>query len=140
MISNEVLIGLAGLVLSVLTYFAGVQRTKWQLQGSEKEERIKHVMNIYLENLRSGLNSNFDGLMKAGVVTLKDDKEIRELCERIVKHGVGHPFGKNISLLDDVDLHFFFSYAVSKNIDFFRTDLKDIVEKIKVLQKKQGNI
>ena len=44
MISSETLIGLAGLILAVLTYFAGVQRTKRQLKAKEihiKQEAIR---------------------------------------------------------------------------------------------------
>ena len=44
MISSETLIGLAGLILAVLTYFAGVQRTKRHLKAKEihiKQEAIR---------------------------------------------------------------------------------------------------
>ena len=49
------------------------------------------------------------------------------------------PLGGNVSLLDDVDLQFFFSYATSEKVNFFRINLKDFVEKIKALQKEQAN-
>lgn len=137
MFSNEVLIGLGGLVLSVLTYFAGVLRTKKQLERSEREVRITRVMESYLANARSGHTAEYDGLMRAGIVTLRDDGEIRDLCERIVKHGEKHPLGRKEPLLREIDLHLFFSIAVSENVNFFRVDLNGLIERVKAIQEGQ---
>ena len=76
-----------------MTYFAGAQRTKRQMDKSEREERINRVMDAYLVDARAALDAGFSGLIKAGVSILKDDSEIREICRRIVKHGEVHPFG-----------------------------------------------
>lgn len=40
--NNEIIIGLGGLVLAVLTYFAGISRTKIQ----EKNKKIKVIKNL----------------------------------------------------------------------------------------------
>lgn len=46
---NEILIGLGGLILSALTYFAGVYRTEKRLNKEEKRQRIEAVFNRHLK-------------------------------------------------------------------------------------------
>jgi hypothetical protein len=56
--SNEVLIGIGGLIISVLAYFAGVSRTKKQLK--ERQRRREQLATILTEaqQLRTRLNED----------------------------------------------------------------------------------
>jgi hypothetical protein len=72
------------------------------------------------------------GLIKAGVGTLQNDREIREVCDRVVRHGEETPLGKSKELLEGVDLYRFFEVARDCGYDFIDTGKpEDVVEKLK---------
>lgn len=106
--TTEILIGLGGLLLLVLTYFAGVHRTEKRLSKDEKNARIRNVLDKYMGFRRSNDTSCLDGLQKAGIATLYTDDEIIELIDLIVKHGENHPLGCNQESLAKVWLEKFF--------------------------------
>lgn len=120
---NEIIVGIGGLILSALTYFAGVQRG---LQ-KEKEERINEVLNKYMGFRKSNFTGGYDGLVKSGVATLKNDQEIRELYKLITQHGERAPLEikkfKNVNLI-------FFDYVIENKVDFFKTSVEEIINKI----------
>lgn len=111
MTSNELLIGLGGIIFGILTYFAGVQRQKRQQGDAERSARISKVVEAYLTTLRERRSSGLHGLLKAGVPTLKDDSEIREACRLIEQHGEGSPLAPKDKVLENEDLHAFFAHA-----------------------------
>ncbi len=51
MADNELLIGVGGLVLAGLTYFAGIDHTKRQFSAGDKDHRINKVVDHYLKKL-----------------------------------------------------------------------------------------
>ncbi len=83
---DGLIIGFGGLVLLILTYFAGVLRTERRYARSDSEGRITKVLDVYLAAARVGRINGFPGLLQAGVTTLKNDAEIRELLNRIAQH------------------------------------------------------
>ena len=121
---DEILIGIAGLVLSALMYFAGVKRTEKRLQKEDKESRIDAVFSRYMDFRRTNKTGGCDGLLKAGVATLESNFEIRELATRIVNHGEKNP----INGLDTVDLKILFTYAAKNGINFLRKPVEEIIE------------
>jgi hypothetical protein len=128
-ISNELLIGIGGLVLSVLTYFAGVSRTKRQLATQDRETRISAVLNAYMDFRRKNKTDGLDGLQKAGIATLISNTEIHELLSRIVAHGEHHPLGRDhATTFSGVDLPRFFQYAAQNRINFFQTSIEQVVK------------
>lgn len=127
--SNEILIGISGLILSVLTYFAGVARTKKQNSVQDREERIFRVLEKYLEFRRSSKTSGLDGLKKAGIATLESNAEVTELLDRIVAHGEPHPLGQeHAAVYSGVDLLRFFRYAAQNSVNFFRTPVEQVIK------------
>jgi hypothetical protein len=112
---DELLIGLGGLVLSVLTYFAGVLRAERRHARHDSEVRITKVLDAYVAAARDGRANGFHGLVLAGVAMLKSDAEIRELMERIVQHGRGWDPRPT---LEGVDTHKFFRTAVERDYNF----------------------
>ena len=125
----EVVIGLAGLVLSILTYFAGVRRTEKRLRVEEKQNRIRGVFEKYMEFRRRNYTAGFDGLQKACAVTLASDSEIRELADLIVKHGENDPLDRKSGQYSSVDFKAFFDYAVEERVNFLRTPVAEVVER-----------
>jgi len=125
----EVLIGVAGLVLSVVTYFVGARRTEKRLRVEEKQNRIRGVFEKYMEFRRTNYTGGFDGLQKAGAATLASDSEIRELADLIVKHGENDPLDRKSGLFGSVDFKAFFDYSVEERVNFLRTPVAEVVEK-----------
>ncbi|MDX6770018.1 MAG: hypothetical protein SF051_10840 [Elusimicrobiota bacterium] len=112
---DNLLIGLGGLILSVLTYFAGVWRTERQNEASDSEARITRVLNNYVQASQAGKRNGYHGLSHAGVGTLRNDAEIRELLDRIRKHG--QPWDPRAQL-EGIDTFEFFQTAIARNINF----------------------
>ncbi len=127
---GEILIGIVGLLLSVLTYFAGVWSTEERLSKEERNSRIQRVFDQYMEFRRSKYTSGFGGLQKAGVSTLQSDEEIRELIELIGNHGETNPLGTNSAhLFESVDLKKFFDYTAWGYVNFYRTPIEEVIDR-----------
>lgn len=72
---NEIIIGIGSLVLSALTYFAGVIRTEKRYKFQSKEKRIDEFVNIFFSKYKG------DGVVIAllspsGIHNLQTDNEI----------------------------------------------------------------
>lgn len=127
--TNEILIGVGGLILSVLTYFAGVARTKKQLAAKDRDERIRRVLNTYMGFRRLNKTSGLDGLQKAGIATLESNGEISELLDLIVAHGEPHPLGtKHVATFSGVDLLRLFQYAAANSVNFFQVPIEQVIK------------
>jgi hypothetical protein len=128
--SNELLIGLGGLVLGVLSYFAGVHRTEKRLRSDDRALRIRRVFDRYMGFRSSNYTGGYDGLQKAGAATLASHEEILELVQLIVAHGEKHPLGSNYDqAFAGVDLKAFFEYAASNRVNFLRTPIEEVIAK-----------
>ena len=118
MTTQELIIGIAALVLPVLTYFAGVYRTERRYSREQSETRISRVLGTYIDMSRSLTSKGFHALIKAGVSTLESNQEVRTLLTQITQHGENNPLGKHQELLHEVDLHVFFETARELEYDF----------------------
>ena len=85
---NEIIIGIGGLILAALTYFAGVYRTDQRYRKQEKEKRIENVLNRYMEFAKTGQTAGLDGLQRAGIGTLNNDTETVSRFANIFMNGV----------------------------------------------------
>ncbi len=132
---DQILIALGAIVISGLSYFAGVYRTRKQLDKTEREARINRVATAYLALVQAVKTSGCDGLLKAGVATLKSDEEVRATLERIEKHGQKSPIAAEAAKLEGVDLSFFFAIAAERQHNFFRGDLDKLIADTKERQK-----
>ena len=127
--TSEILIGIGGLILSVLTYFAGVARTKKQLTTKDRDERIRRVLDTYMGFRRTNKTSGLDGLQKAGIAMLKSNAEIGELLNLIVAHGEPHPLGKeDAATFSGVDLLRLFQYAAATRVNFFQVPIEQVIK------------
>lgn len=127
--SYELLIGFGGLILSVLTYFAGVLRTQARYRAEDSDGRINRVLSSYLDLLSIARTSGLDGLIKAGVSTLETDAEIRTVGKLIQAHVRSDPLNCEPEILRNVDLKKFFDYATKTKVNFFDAKLSEIIEK-----------
>lgn len=117
--TSQLLVGLGGLVLSVLTYFAGAQRAKRRYDSQARDRRIQYVADLYVKNSQASIRSGPHGLHKAGILTLRDDSECREACERIAGHGERHPLKPYCEQLKGVDLHELFRMGDEASHEYF---------------------
>ena len=123
---SELIIGIGGLVLSIMTYFAGVYRTERRLNDEDRMKRIEGVFDRYMEFRDRNITGGLDGLVRAGVATLKDNSEILELENMIISHGEKPPLGKN-NELSGKDLKVFFDYAIKNGVSFLKTPVEDVI-------------
>src|SRR5207245_1026954 len=116
----QILIGLAGLILSALTYFAGVQRTQKRYKEDIRAKRIDTVTASYLK-LSQGFkrtDTGLSALIKSGIWTLNDEAEIREVCQKIMDHGEESPFGGFHARIMKLNLWEYFKVAKERGYDF----------------------
>ena len=126
--TNELIIGIGGLLLSVLTYFVGVWRTEKRFAAEDRETRVRRVFEEYMKLRRANYTGGYDGLQKSGISTLRSNEEIQELINLIVAHGERHPLGSDhAKVFNGVDLRKFFLYAVEKQVNFLKTPVEDVI-------------
>lgn len=99
--NSEVIIGLAGLLLAVLTYFAGVQRQKYISSTEAKSRRIQRVVDRYLAIEQRNRVTGIHDLLRAGALTLQDSEEVYAACDAIVEHSMPSPLHNLSTRLDD---------------------------------------
>lgn len=104
----EIALGLAAIILPILTYFAGVQRTKHRFQQDDTEERINRTVDEYQKIFQPRKDSGLPALIEAGVLLLNSDSEIRETCSRLEARNGDSPLTPYIDELVGVDLLAFF--------------------------------
>ncbi len=85
----EIALSIGGLLLSVLTYFAGVRRGKKDRQedlaaaaAHEADHRIDRVVQRYVTLVRTNKTGALHGMLVAGVKNLQSSDEIRLARER----------------------------------------------------------
>jgi hypothetical protein len=117
--TNEILVGIGGLVLSVLTYLAGIWQTQRRHRKADREVRVRRVFDKYMDFRRTNYTGGYDGLQKAGIATLGSNEEVRELIELIVAHGEAHPLGSgHATVFQNMDLLKLFRFAAEKTRQF----------------------
>ena len=109
-----IIIGVGGLVLAVLCYFAGVRRTEKRYQSQAKEKRIENVVGRYMKFRRTNETAGLDGLQRSGVATLKNDDETREVADLIMGYGEHDPLQRSTLPMDKVNLKAFFVQAAKE--------------------------
>lgn len=98
--NTELMIGIGGLILAGLTYFAGIQRKRYLARKESRERRIENVVQKYLalddRHRRTGIHD----LLLSGVLTLANTDEVKTVCARIALHGRPSPLHNLSTKLD----------------------------------------
>ena len=79
----EILIAIAGILLSVLTYFAGVQRTERKYREDDASTRQNRVVDYILNIPRGQGNISLIELVNGGALELKDENEFIAVLEKL---------------------------------------------------------
>ena len=85
-----------------------------------------------MEFRKTGETAGLDGLHRAGGGTLKNDKEIIEVVDLIMKYGETDPLQRPALEMDGIDLKVFFDAATKKKLNFFHSkNLRIFIDSIK---------
>ncbi|MBI4632297.1 MAG: hypothetical protein HY742_00165 [Deltaproteobacteria bacterium] len=88
--SAEIIIGIGGLLLSVLTYFAGVVRTERRYKSQLKERRIDDFVNVFFSKYK-GAGVVIELLTSSGIHNMQNDDEIMAALETLRNRLGFHP-------------------------------------------------
>ncbi len=130
---------ITGFFLSIGRYVADLFVRERGEKRRERHQRIQYVVNQYMTVRRQGLTAELDGLMRAGIATLKDDREIAEAVHLIMQHGENDPLQRGtIPEMTGVPLKAFFELAAAKRTNFFRRDeIVALIQEVRPTQPKE---
>lgn len=99
MTTLEITLGLAAVILPVLTYFAGLERQRNRDQKVSQDEAtrsrdeiIESVVRAYLEADRSKFPTDIHRFLAAGALRLRNQEEILTACSLIEAYNQPSPF------------------------------------------------
>jgi hypothetical protein len=126
-VAVEKLLDFGKLILPILTYFAGVNRTQKKFAKDARDSRINKVVDAYLSEAKN--HTSFHGLMRAGVCSLTSSLEIGELLKRLKLRCHDLNIVANLSGLDP---YFFFQTACERGYNFItKGDVQELVGELK---------
>jgi hypothetical protein len=106
MLTLDIILTVAAIIIYVLIYFAGVQRGKQlmkkdmqrheiereeDLRRKTEEERVKRIHGVvsqYRDLVNSVTTSAMNGMLRAGVLGLNSSEEVAEACSMIEAQGL----------------------------------------------------
>lgn len=146
------LVGAAGVLVSALTYFAGIRRGEAQERSRQRhaellqeldhqhqaaledqrlrETAIARVVDDYMKLLRSATTSGVYGLADSGIASLRDDQDAREAVRRIALQAGKNPLGTASTELAKIDLVKFFRFFRERGLRFEHTSVADAIAKM----------
>jgi len=132
---DQIVIGIGGIIVAVLIYFAGVQRGKAQRSLDACEARINRVVDNFasLDPVHRGLD--LAEFIRAGAADLRDNPEVVEAARRIVNRGAHHPIPARIRKQIPEDEWLCFLGWCSKNRKPALSDLRNEQETDKFIAK-----
>jgi hypothetical protein len=124
----EIALAIGGLLLSVLTYFAGVRRGKRYREEDraaaaehDADHRIDRVVQRYAVLVHTKQTGGLHGLLVAGVKNLRSTEEIRLARERATAQTGNDPFRQyslhGVSLKEFVDACDFDNVSIKNDRD-----------------------
>ena len=124
--SAEIIIGIGGLLISVLTYFAGVARTERRYKSQAKEKRIDDFVNTLFSEYRD--DGQVIGLLiSSGINDLQNDDEIKNALEKVRNRLSFHPLRNWNNEIESIGYKTFFNYIVKNYERLFSLDPKALI-------------
>jgi hypothetical protein len=151
--SDNLIIGIAGVVLSGLTYFAGKAHARRQLQDQRaheaaqaelarqhdwaleaarvREAGIARVVDAWLDLVRRAQSGGVHALFDVHPEQLPDDAAVREAVRRIEQSSGRSLWGEFASTMESVDQREFFLFMRRHGITFYAATVSTVVDRMK---------
>jgi hypothetical protein len=145
----ELLIALAGLGFSVLTYFLGIwserrrhkledDRERQRFEYAERKERenrereiISKVADEYVHLVRRHIASGASALERLGLELLGSDKLVRDAIHEMHVRTGTDPWSGQASHVDGVDLVVFFAFVRQHRLSFFNVTVEEVAKRVR---------
>jgi len=127
---KDIIIGFGGLLLSVLTYFAGVIRTERRYKNQAKEKRIDDFVNTLFSKYRGG-GRVIELLIPSGINDLQNDDEIKNALEKARNRLSFHPLRNWKSTIEAIGYKTFFDYIVKNGISLNKSNINNAINDIR---------
>ena len=128
--TNEIIIGIGGLVLAALTYFAGVHRTESRYKKQQKEKRIGDFVNNFFQEYK-GAGVVIELLIPSGINNLNDDEEIQTALN-ILKNRLGfHPLRQWNNEIESIGYKKFFDSIINSGKPINKSNISIAISFVK---------
>lgn len=129
---DEIIIGIGGLILSALTYFAGVVRTERRYKAQAEEERIAHFIDNFNNSRKFGHQKRvIEHLIPSGINNLKNDKEIESVLLNLERVHGRHPLQNNNEEIKQIGYKDFFIWSSKQRGSLTKDNINDFIEHYK---------
>jgi hypothetical protein len=128
--SAEIIIGIGGIVLSVLTYFAGVIRTEKRYKSQAREKRIDEFVNVFFSRYK-GAGVVIELLSSSGIHNFQNDDEIMTALNALRNRLGFHPLRNWKDEIETIGYKKFFDFVLENKIQL---DTKTIDRAIQDMQ------
>ena len=150
---DATLVGIAGVVIAALAYFAGVQRGKRQsaevaAHARELQEQdhalqrelaahqrrgqgIDRVVASYVRIVRNHLSSGIYAVADSGIATLETNEDAIEALRRMRLEEGNDPLKGQREKLERVNLLTFFRFVRENGINFSQTSVDQVLQRMK---------
>jgi hypothetical protein len=112
---EAILIGIGGIVLSVLTYFAGVIRTDRRHKAQAKDNRIDAFERAFFDSYGGG-GYILRHLIPTGINNLVDDDEIKIALDRLQNRIGHHPLRDWNQRIEEIGYKSFFQHTAGSGM------------------------
>ncbi|MCH7826775.1 MAG: hypothetical protein IIC75_02190 [Bacteroidetes bacterium] len=140
----EILIGLTGLIISIVLFMVGKrhgekleQKRYSNERALTKDERLHElaskVADEYVKMTRSRKDNGLHAMATLALHLLKSDTLIREAINEMHLRSGHNPWYADSKYIEDVDLVRFFEYVSENKINFFKASVADVAIKVKEL-------
>jgi hypothetical protein len=156
----EAIIGIVGVLVSVVTFYAGIRRGERQererrehelalereRQRHDREmedqrherELVSKVADEYVRMARSALDSGPHALARIGLEVLGSDRLVRQAIHEMHVRSGNDPWAGHAKHVEEVDLVEFFKLVREKNYNFFTISVQDVANQVRASAKRAG--
>lgn len=136
-VDDTLLVGIGGIILAALTYFAGKRGQRRQDRASRKHdldmegdrrlhERSTHFVNQYVDLVRSSKDAGLSAMRKLGLQLLETDPRIRTAIAEMEGRTGRDPWQGSKQFVENCDLVVFFQYCHDHNVKFHHTSVEEV--------------
>ncbi|NJL71778.1 MAG: hypothetical protein HC888_09235 [Candidatus Competibacteraceae bacterium] len=124
------IIGVLGILVSILTYFLGRKDGRKKTQEDYILSRIDKMVDLYNEWDRAVYDNGIHALTRLGLESLENHRNIEKVIAKIEITSGQNPFGSQITTVKDIDLYRLFKFIREHNIDVSTENLTSIIRRM----------